>query len=116
MSGGSMTRARAGSDVASMEAATVQPLELAQVVWRRALALARSNRSRDRVLPSLDLLRAARHGPSTMIHALTLGRAQLAAAPRDIPTREAVRLLTYTIAWLGKPVEQDEIGSVAHEP
>jgi hypothetical protein len=112
----SMTRAPAGRGAASREATTVQPLERAQVVWRRALALARSNRSRDRVLPSLDLLRAARHGPSTMIHALTLGRAQLAAAPRDVPTREAVRLLTCTIAWLGKPVEQDEIGSVAHEP
>ncbi|MGH9209244.1 MAG: hypothetical protein ACRD2C_01020 [Acidimicrobiales bacterium] len=50
-----------------------------------------------------------------MLYALTLGRAQLAAMPRDTPTREAVRLLTGTIAWLGKPVEQDEVGSAAHE-
>jgi hypothetical protein len=91
-------------------APAVQPLERAQVVWLRALAIAQDRSSSDSDLPSLELLRAARHGPSTLLHALTLGRAQLAGAPDDAPARDAVRFLTRTIAWLGRPVEDDEIG------
>ncbi|MGH3451882.1 MAG: hypothetical protein ACRDQW_14425 [Haloechinothrix sp.] len=59
----------------------------------------------------LELLRTADHGPSTMLHALALGRAQQRATPGDIPTRDGVRLLARTIAWLGKRTDNDEVGT-----
>ncbi|MGH9213754.1 MAG: hypothetical protein ACRD2C_24230 [Acidimicrobiales bacterium] len=108
-----MTRARRdandGSDPA--ETAVVRPLGPAQSVWRRAVMLARSDQGSDGFVASLDLLRTAHHGPSTLLHALGLGRAQERAAPGDIPIRDAVRLLTRTINWLGRPIEPDEVGA-----
>jgi hypothetical protein len=89
----------------------VEPLERSQLVWRRALALARKDPSHDHFVESLGLLRAARHGPSTLRHALTLGRAEQQAAPDDIPTRDAVQLLERTVAWLGAPVDRGEVGT-----
>jgi hypothetical protein len=86
-------------------------LERAQLVWQRAVALARSDQDSDRFVPSLDLLGAAHHSQSTMLHALHLGRARLLATPADIPTRDAVLLLARTISWLGRPTEQDEVGT-----
>lgn len=91
----------------------VRPLERAQLVWQRAVALARSGQGSDRFVPSLDLLGAARHSRSTMLHALGLGRARQHAAPADIPTRDAVLLLARTISWLGRPTEQDEVGTAS---
>lgn len=108
-----MTRAHSdANDRREATEAVVRPLERAQLVWRRALVLARSDLSSDRFVASLDLLRAAHHGPSTMVHALALGRAQQRVAPEDIPTRDAVHLLNHTISWLGKPIEPDEVGAV----
>jgi hypothetical protein len=88
------------------------PLERAQLVWRRALVLARSNQSPDSIVASLDLLRTAHHRPSTMLHALGLGRAQQLVTPDDIPTRDAVHLLTHTISWLGRSNEPNEVGTI----
>lgn len=107
-----MTRAPSdGNDrVESTKAAVARPLERSQRVWRRAVSLAGSHLGTDRSVVVLDLLRTADHGPSTMLHALALGRAQQRATPEDIPTRNAVRLLAGTIAWLGKPTEKDEVG------
>jgi hypothetical protein len=93
------------------EAAVVRPLESAQLVWRRAVKLARSDQGTNRFVASLDLLRTAHHGPSTMLHALALGRARQLATPDDIPTRDAVLLLAHTIGWLGRPIEEDEVGT-----
>jgi hypothetical protein len=49
-------------------------LEPAQIVWSRAVELADPAGHHDRAIAALDLLRATRHGPSTMLHALALGR------------------------------------------
>lgn len=109
----SVTRALgdANDGLETAEAAVVRPLERAQLVWRRAIVLARSDERSDGFVASFDLLRIAQHGPSTMLHALGLGRAQQQAAPDDIPTRDAVRLLTRTISWLGRPADADEVGA-----
>jgi hypothetical protein len=92
--------------------ATVQPLERAQLVWRRAIALSATDRAWDgeRFGPVLDLLRTAHHGPSTMLHALALGREQQRLAPGDPRIRDAIRLLTRTTEWLGTRPEDDEVG------
>jgi hypothetical protein len=93
--------------------ATVQPLERAQVVWRRAVTLSAAGRDGERFGPVLDLLRTAHHGPSTMLHALALGREQQRVAPGDLRVREAVRLLTRTAEWLGTRSEDNEVGTVS---
>lgn len=93
--------------------ASPRPLERAQLVWMRAVALSEREQHRDPFTIVLDLLRAARHGPSTMLHALALGQAQQRAQPDDVPTRDAVRLLSRSIAWLGKRVENDEVSHTA---
>jgi hypothetical protein len=90
--------------------AVAQPLERAQLVWRRAVTLGGRGQD-DRFKVVLDLLRTARHGPSTMLHALTLGRAQLRATPDDVATQDAVHLLTRSIAWLGKRTDAGEVGT-----
>jgi hypothetical protein len=94
------------------DGSVVRPLERAQVVWRRAVTLSRSERDDDRFGIVLDLLRTAHHGPSTMLHALALGREQQRATPGDVPTRDAIRLLTRTIDWLGKRTDEHEVGAV----
>jgi hypothetical protein len=94
--------------------AIVQPLERAQVVWRRAVTLSNADRDRDGEPFGivLDLLRTAHHGPSTMLHALALGREQQRVAPGDTRVQDAVHLLSRTIEWLGKRTEDDEVGTV----
>ena len=87
-----------------------RPLEPAQRVWQRALTLSRTDHRRDPFVVVLDLLRTAHHGPSTMLHALAIGRAEERAAPADVPTRDAVRLLARTISWLGTRSEEGEVG------
>jgi hypothetical protein len=82
-------------------------------VWRRAITLSGRGHDDDRFKVVLDLLRTARHGPSTMLHALSLGRAQLRATPEDVATQDAVNLLTKSIAWLGKRTDAGEIGTVS---
>jgi hypothetical protein len=84
-------------------------LERAQLVWLRAVSLARQNPDQDSFVGVLDLLRTARHGPSTVLHALALGRAHQRATPADIPTRDAVGLLTRTITWLGKRSDDSDV-------
>ena len=91
--------------------AAVQPLERAQLVWRRAVALSSSEREDERFGIVLDLLRTAHHGPSTMLHALALGREQQRLSPGDPHIQGAVRLLARTIEWLGKRTEEHEVGT-----
>jgi hypothetical protein len=89
----------------------IPPLERAQLVWRRAVALSTSERDDERFGMVLDLLRAAHYGPSTMLHALALGREQQRISPGDVHTRDAMRLLARTTEWLGKPTDQGEVGT-----
>lgn len=95
-----------------MTLAPPRRLERAQLVWLRAVSLSRTDQERDRFVVVLDLLRTARHGPSTMLHALALGHAQQRATPGDPTTRDAVRLLSRTIAWLGKRPEDAEVATL----
>jgi hypothetical protein len=88
-------------------------LERAQLVWRRAVKLADPTKDRDRFVVMLDLLRTAHHGPSTMLHALALGRALQRATPEDPVIRSAVHLLARTVAWLGTRIDEGEVGAVA---
>jgi hypothetical protein len=88
----------------------VRPLERAQVVWHRAVQLAGSARDGDDFVSALDLLRTACHGPSTMLHALMLGRARHRAHPTDPILRDAVRLLTRATTWLGSRPSAGEVG------
>ena len=92
---------------------TVRPLERAQLVWQRALALSTSERDTERFGTVLDLLRAAHHGPSTMLHALALGREQQRVTPGDVHTRDAIRVLARTTEWLGKRTDEHEVGAAA---
>jgi hypothetical protein len=96
-------------------AAAPRPLERAQLVWQRALTLARRGASedRDRFAVMLDLLRTAHHGPATMSHALALGEAHGRDTPGDPATGDAVRLLAGTIAWFGRPTDDGEVGRTA---
>ena len=87
------------------------PLERAQLVWRRAVTLAGPAGDNDRRLVVLDLLRTARHSPSTMLHAVALGRTQLRTTPADVDAQGAVRLLARTIGWLGKRIDDGEVGT-----
>jgi hypothetical protein len=91
--------------------ATVQPLERAQVVWQRALSLSASGCDKEPFGTVLELLRTAHHGPSTMLHALALGREQQRIAPGDPRVDDAMRLLSRTIEWLGKRTDDDEVGA-----
>jgi hypothetical protein len=93
--------------------ATVRPLERAQLVWRRAVTLSTTAHDGERFGPVLDLLRTAHHGPSTMLHALALGREQQRIAPDDLRIRDAVRLLARTTEWLGSRAEDNEVGTVS---
>jgi hypothetical protein len=91
--------------------ATVQPLERAQVVWQRAVTLSAPGRDNEPFGPVLELLRTAHHGPSTMLHALALGREQQRITPGDPRVRDAMRLLSRTIEWLGKRTDDGEVGA-----
>jgi hypothetical protein len=111
----------------SRAGATVQPLERAQVVWRRAVRLSSASAAATATLGPgthgevdgetfglvLDLLRIGHHGPSTMLHALALGREQQRVAPGDARIRDAVRLLARTTEWLGSRTEDGEVGTAA---
>ena len=94
---------------------STRPLERAQLVWRRAVTLSDHTAERDPFEVILDLLRTAHHGPSTMLHALAYGRAQMDERPDDPVVREAVHLLERTIAWLGREVDESEVGSVTND-
>jgi hypothetical protein len=84
-------------------------VERAQLVWRRALELARSEAPRDRFGLALDLLRAAHHDPATMAHALALGRRHLRAHAADPVARGAASVLEAAITFLGVRPRQNEV-------
>jgi hypothetical protein len=79
----------------------VRPLERAQVVWGRALDLAESGQQHDPFGRALDLLRAARHDPATMAHALAIGRTHLRAHPGSTVAEAGAGILESAIAFLG---------------
>ena len=77
-----------------------RPLELSQVVWRRALELG-SPAGSERFGAGLDLLRAAGNDPTTLSHALALGGAQLRHPSGDAAVQQGVDMLAWTVKFLG---------------
>ena len=89
-----------------------RPPERAQLVWRRALELAGPPSQSDRFGVALELLRAAHHGPATMTHALSVGRAYVRAHLDDARARRGVAILEGAVAFLGvKPHAEDIAGA-----
>jgi hypothetical protein len=60
---------------------------------------------------AIELLRAADHDQTTLIHALGIGRSRLRREPTDAYARRGVRLLEAVVAFLGVKARGDEVGS-----
>ena len=87
--------------------------ERAQLVWRRALELAGHRAVHDPFENALDLLRAAHHDPTTVAHALTLGRTHLRADAHDFVARAATGVLEGAINALGVKPRTDDVARLA---
>jgi hypothetical protein len=103
---------RASTTAAPVLAA--RPPELAQLVWRRALALVDPGAPRDQLGVAIDLLRVAQHNPSVMLHASTLGRTYLRGRADDNRARAAAQLLHAAITLLG--VKPSTSGVTTRQP
>jgi hypothetical protein len=79
----------------------IKPLQIAQVVWRRALELTDPLVPRDPLAGMLEVLRAASHDVTTVAHALTLGRTQVREHPTDLLARLGTGLLERALAFMG---------------
>lgn len=86
---------------ASIRQPLARPLEPAQLVWRLARTIGDGRTFHDPFADALGLLRAARHRPAVMSHALRLGRTHLRAHPGDADARTGARILEAAIAFLG---------------
>lgn len=86
-----------------------KPLEHSQRVWRRAVELAAYSEQDAGYAGLLELLRAAHQDPTTISHALMLGRARLRERSTDMPAQSGVRLLEQAIR-LGVKPQPGEVG------
>src|SRR5213080_1541065 len=86
-----------------------RPPELAQLVWRRALALVEPGAAHDHLEVAHDLLQVARHNSTVMAHAFTLGRTHLRAHSDDGRARAAAKILQAAITFLGVKPRRNEI-------
>jgi hypothetical protein len=87
-----------------------QPLQQAQIVWRRALDVSDPVKAHDALAAALELLRSARHDGALLAHALLLGRTRVRDHPQDIKARRGVTVLERGIAFLGvKPEVGDAV-------
>lgn len=91
---------------AADRAAAGRPPERAQVVWQAAVDLAGDGPG-----VALALLRAADFDPSTLRHALTLGRTLRSRHPHDARLRNGQALLERATDWLGVRDSAGEVGS-----
>lgn len=73
----------------------------AQGLWLRATAAAAPIDQHDELAVVLDLLRAARHDPVTISHALMIGRARMRRVPLDLAVRRGVDFLEQALAFMG---------------
>jgi hypothetical protein len=90
-------------------AATGRPPERAQAVWQAAVRLAGDGGDGEATV--LALLRSADHDPSTLRHALTLGRTRLRLRPHDARLCGGRDLLEHATGWLGARGTEGEVGS-----
>jgi hypothetical protein len=89
--------------------------ERAQAVWQAALRLTAEPAPEGEPRPDdgaavLAVLRAADFEPSTLRHALTLGRTRLRLRPHDPLLGGGRDLLVEAIAWLGARDTAGEVG------
>lgn len=82
----------------------------AQAVWHAAVELA-GGPTHDAPNDVLTLLRAAGFDPSTLGHALALGRTQMRREPDDRRLRHGRRLLVRATEWLGFRHPAGEVGT-----
>jgi hypothetical protein len=97
------------SGATSSRQPSARPLETAELVWRLARAMGEGRTLHDPFAVALDLLRAARHDPATMAHALTLGRTHLRVHAGDTAARAGARLLEGAIVFLGVKPRTGEV-------
>jgi hypothetical protein len=90
-------------------AATGRPPERAQAVWQAAVRLAGDGTDGEATV--LALLRSADFDPSTLRHALTLGRTRLRLRPHDARLCGGRDLLEHATGWLGARGTDGEVGS-----
>ena len=91
-------------------AATGRPPERAQAVWQAAVRLAGDGTDGEATV--LALLRSADFDPSTLRHALTLGRTRLRLRPHDARLCGGRDLLEHATDWLGARGTDGEVGAV----
>jgi hypothetical protein len=87
-----------------------KPLERAQAVWQAAVRLAPGDPD-DATVAVLALLRASDFDPSTLRHALTLGRTRLRLRPDDVRLCGGKHLLERATHWLGARGPDGEVGT-----
>ncbi len=88
-----------------MFAVQAHPLQQAQIVWQRALALAIPVEKHDPVTRVLELLSAAHYDSTTLAHAAALGRTEIRTNGAAAALERAVRMLDRGVAFLGvKPL------------
>jgi hypothetical protein len=89
-----------------------RPVERAELVWQRALDIAVGREPRDQSDRAVELLQTALNDPSTMAHALSLGRTHVRRNADDVVARAGVTILDAAIGFLGaKPHDSEtEIG------
>ena len=94
-------------------AVTGRRLEPAQAVWHAAVDLAAGRADGGAGEPGvvLALLRSADLDPSTLRHALALGRTLLRREPQDARLRGGVQLLGQAADWLGARGPDGEVGA-----
>jgi hypothetical protein len=95
------TRAVRHSHAAAWPAPVERPPELAELVWRRALALAAPGEFHDSFEMALILLRAGGHHPGAMTEALALSRTYLLLHPDDERACAGEKILQAAIGFLG---------------
>lgn len=87
----------------------------AQAVWYAAVDLA-DGAADDSVADMVTLLRTAGFHPSTLQHALALGRTQLRREPDDHRLRHGRHLLVRATEWLGSRRPAGEVGATRPRP
>lgn len=91
-------------------AASGRPPERAQAVWQSAVRLAGDDADAEATV--LAILRNADYDPSTLRHALTLGRTRLRLRPHDARLCGGRDLLERATGWLGARGAEGEVGEV----
>jgi hypothetical protein len=88
----------------------VQRPQRAHAVWQAAVDIA-DGATEDSPADMVALLRTAAFDPSTLQHALTLGRTRVRREPHDQRLRRGRQLLVHATEWLGSRRHAGEVGA-----